>query len=66
LTAVIDNWYHKMSEAAKHLPTDVESEITGFDSSKLKHTECHEKSCLPSPDGINLFQIQQQIQIKFI
>jgi len=46
-----------MSEAAKHLPTEVESEITGFDSSKLKHAECHEKTCLPSKDGINLFQV---------
>jgi len=44
-----------MSEEAKHLPTAVESEITGFDSSKLKHTECHEKSCLPTADGIDLF-----------
>jgi len=44
-----------MSEEAKHLPTEVESEITGFDSSKLKHTECHEKTCLPSADGIDLF-----------
>jgi len=45
-----------MSEGAKHLPTAVESEITGFDSSKLKHTECHEKTSLPTADGINLFQ----------
>jgi len=44
-----------MSEGAKHLPTDVESEITGFDSSKLKHAECQEKTCLPTADGINLF-----------
>ena len=46
-----------MSEAAKHLPTEVESEITGFDSSKLKHAECHEKTHLPTKDGINLFQV---------
>jgi len=43
-----------MSEEAKHLPTDVESQITGFDSSKLKHTECHEKTSLPTADGIDL------------
>jgi len=41
-----------MSEGAKQLPTAVDSEITGFDSSKLKHTECHEKTSLPSPEGI--------------
>ena len=46
--------YHKMSEGAKHLPTDVESQITGFDSSKLKHAECQEKTCLPSANGISL------------
>jgi len=43
-----------MSEGAKHLPMDVESQITGFDSSKLKHAECQEKTCLPSPEGITL------------
>jgi len=46
-----------MSEEAKHLPTEVESEITGFDSSKLKHTTCQEKTCLPSADGIDLFLV---------
>jgi len=46
-----------MSEGAKHLPTDVESEITGFDATKLKHAECHEKSCLPTVDGINFFEL---------
>jgi len=46
-------------EGAKHLPTEVESEITGFDSSKLKHAECHEKTSLPSADGINSYWCQQ-------
>jgi len=45
-----------MSDSAHHLPTGVESEITGFDSSKLKHAECHEKTCLPTKDGITLFE----------
>jgi len=53
--AVIENVYHKMSEGAKHLPTGVESEITGFDSTKLKHAECHEKTSLPTADGTDLF-----------
>ena len=52
--ADIENSYFKMSEEAKHLPTAVDSEITGFDSSKLKHTECHEKTSLPTADGIDL------------
>jgi len=46
-----------MSEDAKHLPTAVESEISAFDSSKLKHAECHEKTCLPTADGIKMFQV---------
>lgn len=52
--ADFENFSLKMSEEAKHLPTDVESQITGFDSSKLKHTECHEKTSLPTADGIDL------------
>jgi Thymosin beta-4 family len=33
------------------VPSAVEAEITGFDSSKLKHTDCQEKTCLPSSEG---------------
>jgi len=44
-----------MSNDKKQLPTDVDSEITGFDSSKLRHAECHEKTSLPTAAGIYLF-----------
>jgi Thymosin beta-4 family len=42
-----------MADAAqRRVSAEIESEITGFDSSKLKHAEVHEKTCLPSSDGI--------------
>ena len=32
---------------------EIEAEITGFDASKLKHAEVHEKTCFPSSDGMH-------------
>jgi len=40
-----------MCDAHPKVSAEIESEITQFDSTKLKHAEVQEKHCLPSSEG---------------
>jgi hypothetical protein len=44
------------------VPSEIEADITKFDSAKLKHTETVEKQSLPSPEVISQEKTIQNIE----
>lgn len=50
-----------MSTEQPKVPAEIEKDITGFDSSKLKHADTVEKQSLPSPEVINQEKTMQNI-----
>jgi len=44
------------------VPSEIESGITNFDASKLKHTETEVKQSLPSPDVICQEKTLQEVE----